>query len=182
MHTNLEIEYKTMITKEQFEKMLLAFPNHQVIQQTNTYFKAAHFTRKNSIRIRKINDTYLFTLKIPTENGIIEEEKIIQGNSIEDLNEPEILACMNSYDIHGPFLQVGALHTERHLIMDEIGELCLDKSTYGKKTDYEIEYEIKKDPQKGLERFLSILNENQIEYIPSPLSKVARCLSNMNNQ
>lgn len=176
MHTNLEIEYKVMITAEQFKNIIQAYPDRQIIHQTNTYFKPFQSKQKSSIRIREINGEFLFTLKIPTEEGVLEKETKVNDNSIEVLNTPEILSCLKSFDIQGPFIKEGVLHTERHFIKDEYGELCIDKNNYGSCIDYELEYEVKKDPQKGYKRFLNILKKHHIEYIPSKLSKYARCI------
>lgn len=176
MHTNLEIEYKTMVTKEQFEKMILSYPNHQIIHQTNTYFKANQSNGRSAIRIREINGIYLFTLKVPQKNGVLEKEMQVKGNSPDDLNEPEILTCLNSFNLKGPYIQEGILHTERHLIIDEYGQLCLDKNSYGNTIDYEIEFEVKGEPNAGYDRFMKILKDHQIDFIPSRLSKYARCI------
>lgn len=176
MHTNLEIEYKTMITREQFEGLIQSYPNAKIIRQTNTYFKSATSDQKKSIRIREIDGKFIFTCKIPTTKGIIEKEMAVKGNQTKDLNEPEILQFLASVNLMKPYTKEGELHTERHLIIDPYGELCLDKNYYNNQIDYEIEYEIKGNPEKGFNHFLSILKEHQIQYTPSPLSKYARCI------
>lgn len=178
MNTNLEIEYKMLISEKQFEKLLQAYPTAKLIRQTNTYFRSAnHDEVKCSIRIRQIGSTYLFTLKIPQKEGLLEKETEVSGNHEEDLHKPEILNCFSEYGIKGPFICEGQLTTERYLIKDEYGELCIDKNTYFTQTDYELEYEISTDPQMGLKHFSDLLLRHGIEYVPNSISKHARCIA-----
>ena len=56
MNENLEIEYKVLLTKEQFEKLVSQYDDVKFIRQVNTYYDTKDLQiRKNygSIRIRE---------------------------------------------------------------------------------------------------------------------------------
>lgn len=174
LHPNLEVEYKVLVTKEQFMNLLNLYPHHTINDQTNTYFDTTPSLKNRGIgcRIRECNGQYQFTLKSKVAEGHDEYEFYIPSFNVD---EPKIQKILRIFDIHG-LQEVGKLHTLRYFIDLKTAELCLDINTYNGITDYEIEYELK-DPQiNTFDEFMAILKSANIPYIPNPNSKIKRCL------
>lgn len=152
MAQEIEIEFKNMLTKDEFERLLFSLPFPAEPQtQTNHYFETANFKLKENgaaLRIRKKYETYTLTLKQPHKEGLLETHdtltdmeaeqwlngKIVMkehvNSQLEELNiQPEKL------------LYFGSLTTERRELEYEGVLLVLDFSKYGNKTDYELELE-----------------------------------------
>src|SRR5690625_3020090 len=99
MSQQIEIEFKTMLTKIEFKQLLnsLSFTERPVVQ-TNHYFETEQFDLKKhrtALRIREKENTYILTLKEPHEKGILETNDYIsatvakrwlQGNPIPQKN------------------------------------------------------------------------------------------------
>lgn len=180
MHSKIEVEYKTLCTKEQFERLLNLYPNHKVIKQTNTYFDTTPSLKERgiAIRLRQIGDDVLFTLKKREERGNEEIEFPVPCLS---LDSPAIQNILHPYHIQN--LEVaGILVTTRHLVEFEHAELCLDINEYNNHIDYEIEYELKDADVDTFDEFSEILNQANIPYIPNKRSKIQRCIETNNNQ
>ena len=65
MSKELEIEFKTLLTKEEYVSLCTMFSDKQRNLQTNYYFDTSRFTLKASeigLRVRK-SDKYVMTLK-----------------------------------------------------------------------------------------------------------------------
>ncbi len=182
MKSNLEIEYKTLITSNQYNLLVSHFINEATLfNQTNTYFDTTPSLKERGMacRIRQINNTYLFTLKIKNQVdlGVVEIEFPVLSCSLLDSNIQEIF---KKYDI--PSLEeVGSLSTLRYQIELEKGFLCLDKNTYYNTEDYEVEYELKDGYTDDLKFFITLLQQFSIPYVPNAISKIERCLSNKPN-
>lgn len=180
MKNNLEIEFKTLVSKKDFQALLDHYPKAIPIDQTNTYFDIPDHSlakRKIVVRIRTIQGISEFTMKVPSEMGLQEYSKHIEDINPESLNaDDEIKKLLLAMEISSPLLIVGSLHTLRHLVNDDYGELCLDENTYGDTVDYELEYESTSDPHLALARFKQILSSLKIEYIPNKNSKYVRCM------
>ncbi|MEF9967519.1 MAG: DJ-1/PfpI family protein [Longicatena sp.] len=174
MQSKLEIEYKVLLTEEEFNLLLDSYPNHELISQTNYYFDTTPSLkeRRMGCRIRKIDNKFIFTLKIKQSNGHQEIEFPI---SRFDINEPLIQECFVKYDIVNPRC-VGELHTYRHLVQLSHAELCIDKNEYNGITDYEVEYELKDSTINTFDEFMSILDNAHITYQPNKRTKIQRCL------
>src|SRR5690625_1656793 len=76
MTQQIEIEFKTMLTKSQFNFLLtqLPFPINPIMQ-TNHYFETNEFSLRSkqaALRIREKATTYTLTLKEPHEEGLLE--------------------------------------------------------------------------------------------------------------
>lgn len=73
--THLEIEYKTLLNKDEFNRLTSLFSHVQPITQTNYYFDTETFEMKAhrmSLRIRTLPNRAELTLKIPREVGNLE--------------------------------------------------------------------------------------------------------------
>lgn len=137
-----ENEFKMMLTKEQYEK-LLGMYEFQTLTQTNHYYDTADLlmsARHVTVRVRELGGGYFLQMKLPTE---VEFSRTELSKELPDIPE-EIPGAELASLAGGEFPDVkrlGALTTVRSVRRFEGGEIDLDKSSYFGKTDYELEIE-----------------------------------------
>jgi uncharacterized protein YjbK len=173
MSQNIEIEFKNLLTKAEYERILKAFniTENQIFTQENLYFDTVDFElkkNKSALRIRKKGTDYVMTLKQPREIGLLETN--------QKLTNEEASAAIHNGSLPGgqikqlveenniPFAKIkyfGSLVTNRAEIVYENGLLVLDYSIYLQQEDYEMEYEVE-DYQEGLKNFHALLNRFKI--------------------
>lgn len=178
MNKNIEKEYKLLVTKEQFERLLSYYPDAVFKEQTNTYYDTEDHAiqkKQGAMRIREKNGTFLFTLKMHSDRGLLEYEKRVEENSIRALEDPQIKDLLSSYDIQGDLKAITFLTTKRAMIDTGYAELCFDENHYHGYCDYEIEYEYKKE-HDGLSAFQKILAPLHIRYKQNCKSKIQRAI------
>lgn len=178
MQRNIEKEYKVLVSEEQFRKMLKLYPDHIINDQTNYYYDTSPSLKNRNIavRIRKLNNKYIFTLKHFNRNYELEEYEVEIKNP--DINDSKVREILEKFEIDN-LKQIGKLHTVRHLYKDKYGELCIDANEYNNKSDYEIEYELYEPGEDHLERFKRMLAEADIEYKENKISKIARMMNTL---
>ncbi|MFT8322352.1 MAG: CYTH domain-containing protein [Bacillus sp. (in: firmicutes)] len=173
MSQNIEIEFKNMLTKEEYQNLIQHFQiqEEDFFKQENHYFDTADFLlkeHKSALRIRKKADGYELTLKQPHTEGLLETNKLLTKEESDAIfktgnikYEPfaSILLNMNIQpeSIH----YFGSLTTVRAEKVIENGLLVLDHSFYLNEEDYELEYEVS-DVKKGQASFEKILHACQI--------------------
>lgn len=177
MNTNLEIEYKTLLSLPEFDQLGKRFSHITPVQQTNYYFDTSDLQlRKNklSLRIRTFSKDAELTLKIPQPVGNIEynidlttqeAHTILATNTLT--NHPSlingIIEQLTQYDIELANIHtLGSLTTTRRECQTPIGLMALDKNEYTNKMDYELELEVE-EAVKGQQDFNQFLKENNIE-------------------
>lgn len=173
MSKELEIEFKNMLEKDEFETLAThyKFTASDVKTQTNYYFDTAAFQLKNlkcALRIRKKHDGYECTLKTPAVHGNFETtdtltaqqaEAIIAGSSFE---APEVRHALEELNVSPENLtMIGALTTHRMETEIPEGLLVLDHSEYAGTEDYEIEFEVS-EAVAGEKHFHAILKSHGI--------------------
>lgn len=185
MDTHLEIEYKQLLTKEIYTKMKEDhFKNSTPFTQTNNYFtdnKGILSNLRYSLRVRELNNTYEFTLKIPQGFSKLEiNDMITKDNYQKLLNHEEFkspvfdeLKKVNVY-IHNLYL-LSSLTTTRLEKEYKGGVLSIDISYYGDIIDYEIEYEANSEDE-GKVIFQNFLNPYQLIYTQNCPGKFTRAL------
>lgn len=152
MSTNLEIEVKSKLTKEEYEKIIGSFEHPRFQYQTNFYIDNSKFQLsdlKLGLRIRKEKDFVELTIKVPDEEGRLEINQKISPNEFENFlfkNEfpnGEIMRYLkvNYPKIAGDFSIFGTLHNQRLTIDLEDSEIVIDHFNYFDKEEYEIECE-----------------------------------------
>src|SRR5690625_2716737 len=76
MAEEIEIEFKTLINEEDFERLRTKLPFFEKpIIQTNYYFDTIDYSLKRqpcALRIREKENNYTLTLKQPHQDGILE--------------------------------------------------------------------------------------------------------------
>lgn len=175
--TSLEIEFKCLINKEQYESLLKEFniKPQDIKEQINYYFDTKDLElRKKHImcRIRQNGEQYKITVKTKNENNDnVENHYFLTTNEGKEMIKN---GMDGKYANTSSFLSnVATLKTERVSFPYEGGKLFFDKSTYGKITDYEIEYEVI-DKIKGEAIFNTFLDNHKITH-KEAISKSQRC-------
>ncbi len=137
-----ENEFKIMLTKEQYEK-LLGMYGFKTFTQTNHYYDTADLSmsaRHITVRVRELEGGYFLQMKLPTETAFSRKELSKELSGIPgEISGAELGALAG-----GEFPDVkrlGALTTVRSVWEFGGGEIDLDKSSYFSKTDYELEIE-----------------------------------------
>ena len=184
MSQHLEIEFKNMLTKYEYNQLKEAFQineNHFFIHE-NHYFDTADFALKekgSALRIRQKKGSYEMTLKQPASQGLLETNQILTSNHVHEAFNagrlPEGLVKMAVEELGVNFNMLayfGALKTKRAELKYLSGLLVIDYSTYLNMEDYELEYEVE-DYETGKEAFSGLLKEYNIPERPT-LNKIRR--------
>jgi uncharacterized protein YjbK len=168
MSQNIEIEFKNMLTKDEYERLLKEFniDKRQIFTQENHYFDSSEFALKSlgsALRIRKKPNGYEMTLKQPADVGLLEtnqplsEEEALRAIQFNKLPTGEIQQIIEEFGI--PFSNLGyfgSMITNRVEVDYNKGLLVLDHSLYLNTEDYELELEVN-DEEHGKNSFLSLL-------------------------
>lgn len=171
MQRTTEVEFKSLLTQEEYERLMTKFQGNRTDLQTNHYFDTPRFSLKAldaSLRVRE-RDSYELTLKkkkgytiqeftLPISKEIFEEIKQT-GYIPESELKQELLPIIGEQKLNN-FL---SLSTLRMFFPYKKGILFIDKSTYLGVTDYELEYEAK-NYHDGKKEFIALIGELQIQY------------------
>ncbi|MBC1440135.1 CYTH domain-containing protein [Listeria innocua] len=184
MVKELEIEFRNLLTKEEYDRLIEDFriKEDDFFEQTNFYLDTADFglkERNSALRIRQLEKQYQLTLKTPEARGLMETTQILaadQASAITDgANIPvgPVRDTLKEIGINHEDLQVfGSLKTIRAEKDYKKGLLVFDKNFYGSISDFDLEYEVS-DYDKGKEIFDKLLKEYQITNHPAE-NKVVR--------
>ncbi|WP_096817503.1 CYTH domain-containing protein [Lactococcus fujiensis] len=189
MSTNLEIEYKSLLSLAEYDQLKLLFTHITPVRQTNHYLDTPDYKlrrKKLALRIRTFDRDAEMTLKVPQEIGNIEynislsldEAQFLLGEKDltcgkTDLSEIFDLLIERDIDV-SEITVIGSLTTIRYEQKLPIGLCALDKNDYLGHTDFELELEVEENTQ-GKRDFFDFLEKNQVEYRFSK-SKVVRFL------
>lgn len=165
MNANIEIEFKTPISEEQYLSLIEQFQlENNIFKQTNYYFDTEDlFFRSNKIvlRIRKKGDHfYKVTMKSHSEQGAYEQHVLLDEEQALDMITNGF-NVRDFFDYDKKVTIIGQLDNYRVSTPYKEGELFFDKIEYYGKTDYEIEYEVDQF-DIGLECFKEFLDSYQI--------------------
>lgn len=183
MPQQIEIEFKTMLTEEEFNQLLqsLPFPNKPIVQ-VNYYFETDDFAlkkKKSALRIRKKGEQFILTLKEPHKDGLLETNEPLTKELAEKwlagkpTNTKYVREQLNHLGIHINTLKYfGSLTTERYTYEENGIHFMLDKSFFHNIVDYELEIEA---PSKveGLQALRNVLQDHRIDERKA-LPKIAR--------
>ncbi|MGT2716127.1 CYTH domain-containing protein [Streptococcus respiraculi] len=185
---HLEIEYKTLLTKTEFERLLADFSDVTPVIQTNYYIDTPDFSlrkHRHSLRIRTLEDRAELTLKIPQDIGnqeynqdlTLEQAQIILQKV--ELPEGDILRLIRQTKTALEALTVwGQLTTKRYEKETTVGLMALDENSYQDQKDYELEVEVQ-DAEQGKRDFEDYLKQHHISFKYAS-SKVARTAATIN--
>ena len=173
MSQNIEIEFKNMLTKEEFNQFKSHFQvkDSDFVKQENHYFDTLDFALKVhgcALRIREKNGCFEMTLKQPHPEGLLETNQLLSEKQAHDLlNGGQIMdgivkAQIVTMNVNTDAIQYfGSLVTDRAEFPYLEGLLVLDFSSYLNVQDYEVEYEVS-NRDSGESNFLHLLSELNI--------------------
>lgn len=193
MSNQYEIEFKNMLSKDQYLQLLKEFSikDDQILRQANHYLdtKVGHLKNLSSaLRIREKKNRILCTLKertaehthLETTDVLTEQQRdeILSG---QDFNAPSVKEKLLQLKVPIEDLHVfGSIITDRVEVDFEGGTLVFDHSFYLHRDDYEIEYE-SNNVKSGKELFLQFLQERNIPIQPAE-NKIARFMKAFNEK
>lgn len=189
MSTNLEIEYKSLLSLAEYDQLKRLFTHITPVRQTNHYLDSPDFKlrrKKLALRIRTFDKDAEMTLKVPQEVGNIEYNIALTLDEAHQLLDARDITCgstdlseicdlLQERDVNlSEITLIGSLTTIRYEQELAIGLCALDKNDYLGHTDFELELEVE-DNVQGKKDFFDFLEKNHIEYRFSK-SKVVRFL------
>ncbi len=154
MAKELEIEFKNLLTEEEYIKLLNAFDYEAADAKTqiNHYFDTADFklrSLKSALRIRQKAKAFECTLKIPAENGYYEITDPLAPDQAEEILAKISFPAVEVAEALGEIgvsveqlLPLGSLTTHRIEFPYKNGLLVFDHSEYHGLEDFEVEYEV----------------------------------------
>ncbi|MGP4077192.1 CYTH domain-containing protein [Halobacillus sp. K22] len=173
MSQEIEIEFKNLLTKDEYDRVhqLYPFESVEFVEQTNYYFETDDLKLRSqgaALRIRKKNDQWMLTLKQPHPEGLLETHDPLSENEADFWIQNRMVEKPNvgkQLDELGVSLEdlvfLGSLTTRRKEIEYKDTLLVLDHSLYYDKEDFELELEAKSKEQ-GKNVFMQILNQCNI--------------------
>lgn len=191
MPEELEIEFKNMLTKEEFQRIKDQFSltESNFSLQKNHYFDTpSNELRENqcALRIREKNGRFEFTLKQPAEEGLLEtNQPVTEEDTLKMLKQGiippgEVSDALQKLGVGmKKFLHFGTLSTSRAETGYKDGLMVLDYSFYLNNEDYELEYEVK-ESKPGKENFYHFLESMDIPIRPAD-NKIKRFLRAANS-
>lgn len=157
----IEKELKVILSEEEYQNIEKLFEWDSRFYQTNYYYKQKDdiFDCNGiTIRIREIYNKYSLQVKVPIEirgSLHIKKEYELAVSGISDVIEGPTLVKLTNLEFHDAHL-IGSLTTERRICNKYLGvEICLDKSSYLNKNDYELEVEYIQDYPESIVKMLS---------------------------
>ncbi|WP_391208164.1 CYTH domain-containing protein [Psychrobacillus sp. L4] len=188
MHTEKEIEFKNLLTKDEFQQLVTYFeikPSDFQIQ-TNYYFDTpGHYfkEKKMGFRLRVLPSRNELTLKVPEKEHIMIETTQLLSNVEKDaiLNNLQFptVPFLEQIKKEEPLECFGNIQTHRAQINYENGILFFDHSIYSQTEDFEVEYE-SKDVENGQKVFIHLLTTLHIP-IRHADKKIARLVNYKNS-
>ncbi|MCR4252625.1 CYTH domain-containing protein [Streptococcus uberis] len=188
--SNLEIEYKTLLTKDEYQRLLRQMTHVNPVNQTNYYIDTPQFDLKAnrmSLRIRTLPLQAELTLKVPEKVGNREYNLSLSHEEAKEilktcqLPQSDILDVIQNTGINSDdLINFGQLTTLRREETTVIGKLALDLNQYATIVDYELELEVE-DAESGEKAFYDFLEKNKITFKYAK-SKVARFSQTLSHQ
>ena len=179
-----ETEIKSMIDKDLYESILNAFTWEKVREQTNYYYtdKAGILREKRiMVRIRVVGEVAKIQVKLhKNENSPLQicEENEFETEEVPDIINAELAKEITGEDV-GELYKMGCAVTIRNSLVHNGSELCLDKTTYFDKTDYEVEVEYEEKISADLLMKLTSLG---VRFNEKCVGKFSRFLAEDKNQ
>lgn len=184
MSTNIEREFKTILTAAQAHAIAAAYPFAAAFTQTNHYFDTASGALRQlhvGLRLRQFADHAEQTLKVPTGPGRTLTEltdPLPAGTASLQLTATNTVGhWLRSQGITAPLTEFAVATTQRRLAELPAGLLTLDHTTYGNgRSDWELELEYH-HRDAAAATCQAILTRFGITATP-PQNKVARAAAN----
>ena len=171
MQKGTGVEFKSLLTPEEYERLFQMFTGNQTDVQTNHYFDTPRFSLKaldTSLRVKERESLELF-MKRKKGYSINELSLPITREQLEEIREtgvipfPEFQSELTPLIGDQKLINFLSLSTHRLFLQYKNGILFIDKSEYLGVIDYEIEYEATSYHQ-GKKEFIELINELNIHY------------------
>ena len=189
MATNIEIEAKCLISKEDYNKIIDFYhaDKYDKVKQVNHYIDTDDLRLNRAgfgLRIREKDDGFIINLKSPLAEGLLEKNEKISWREFEQFRDDGVFPnCgikefITMLNIDPKELKIQTtLNTERLQIENfkEQGDFAIDKNTYNGITDYELELE-GNSLNKVKEALKLICEEAGIHYEDNQKNKQIRAL------
>lgn len=173
----LETELKCIFDEETYKQVESAFEWDWVKHQINYYYMDENFSlRENGIMVRVREKDGKYALQVKHHKRPTGALQICEENEYSFYDVPKTIDADTAKKITGidvgEISLLGALDTLRHSLMwDSNTEICLDKSTYFDKIDYEIEVEYTNGMPKKL---ADILRDLGVHFTEQSIGKSTR--------
>lgn len=187
MQKGTELEFKSLLTETEYNKLLDYFTNTKSDFQTNHYFDTKRFSLKAlnaSLKVRQ-RDNFELTFKKKKRYNIdartieISEQDFINMKETGIVDKEEIASDLANYIKDQKLVNFLSLSTLRHYVPFGSGILNIDKSEYVGITDYEIEFSSRSYHQ-GKADFIKIISDFGIQYKKSD-KKIKRAFNALKN-
>lgn len=194
MATNIEIEAKVLINKEEYNRIVKKLQKNILKDkiQVNYYIDTKDYVLKKAgigLRVRALNNKYIMTLKVPMSEGLLEKNTSLKDEEFIALtikgtlpeNDTTEFVRMLGFEPNDMSV-VATLKTHRlETNYGEEGyEFSIDENEYNGITDYELEM-AGNSLLKARTQLQRICNENGIEYEDNPRSKQTRAMESLIN-
>lgn len=177
----LEKEYKSMLTEEEYKRLKNHFVWDEAYEQTNNYYSdGLGIIQKHRIMFRVREKAGKSVIQVKFHKNKNSPLQICEENEFGVDKVPEVIENGEKYTglKTGPLKRLGRSVTLRHSKMwDDKTEICLDKTSYFDRVDYELEVEYTTD--KINKKLLSELKELGIEFKISSKGKFSRFLERL---
>ena len=192
MATNIEIEAKVLITKEEYDKVVEKMSKFAIgeYDQVNYYIETKDLALKKlgvGLRIRKIDNKYCMTLKAPMSEGLLEKNNTITEDEYLKFKDHNIFPENDIYEFvemlgFSPEIMSIVAELKTHRIETRYGkeqyEFSIDKNEYNGIVDYELEMNYN-SLQKARAQLEKLCNQLSIDYEDNPKSKQTRALESL---
>lgn len=192
MATNIEIEAKVLITKEDYDKLVKIYSKEKTdeFDQVNYYIESKNLDLKKlgvGLRIRKKDNSYVMTLKAPMSEGLLEKNAQLNEDQYKEFKEKGIFPdCyikefVKMLGFDPDLLKIRAqLKTHRIEIPLDDGKntFSIDKNEYNKITDFELEMN-SNSLLRAKNKLQEICEINGVPYKDNTRSKQTRCLETL---
>jgi len=187
MQKDSDVEFKSLLTEKEYNKLIEYFQNAKSDYQTNHYFDTKRFSLKAlnaSLRVRQRDD---FELTFKRKKGYNTELKSVKisNDDFKELvetgiiSQEELVSDVTNLIKDQKLVNFLSLSTLRHYVPYGSGILNIDKSEYVGITDYEIEY-TSRNYHQGKADFIKIISEFEIQYKKSD-KKIKRAYNALKN-
>lgn len=198
MEEALEIEFKNMLTREEYQKLCQHFQldKDQTWIQENYYFDTDDLALKkkgSAFRIRIRQDQAEITLKSPKGQDLLESNQDLDLGKAEEIIRQQSFPLSQSREWQDKFQSLGidaeslnlltGFKTRRFEKETKDGLIVLDHTLFGDSgdsEDFELEFEVAQR-QAGQVAFQELLAKHQIPVRPAD-NKIGRALSYTENK
>ena len=176
MAKDITAEFKTLLTKDEYDLLYEKFKEHSGNLQTNYYFDTKRFTLKATDAVLRVKSRDGLTLTLERKKGYnfirideeITEEQFKHFIETGEIPSEKIAQEVNEMIKGQKILNFMNLSTYRISIPYKKGKLSLDKCEYVNTVDYELEYEVT-NRNIGKLDFIQIIKDYNIVYKKSQL-------------